>query len=84
MERDFTLAQEDELMDYTKQSPQAPALLWWDKDDEKTWVPYGWQIKDPKGWIDYANAATKAENGLVPTIPWDPQNPESWIPYGWK
>lgn len=84
MERDFTKAQEDELGNYDQHVTNPPALHWWDPDDEKTWVPYGWLVKDTKGWMDYTTDATKKEHGLEHSAPWDPNNPESWVPYGWK
>ena len=84
MERGFTMSQEGENLDYNKRAMNPCSLHWWDPDDEKTWVPYGWHVKNPQGWIDYTTEATKTENGLEPSIPWDPNNPESWVPHGWK
>ena len=31
----------------------------WDESDPKTWVPYGWRIKDPSKWVDYAEQASQ-------------------------
>ena len=84
MERDFKNAQEDELLNYSKRSAHPCSLKWWDPEDEKTWAPYGWHVKDMDKWADFTAEATKSENGLEPAIPWDPENPQSWVPYGWK
>ena len=37
----------------------------WDNDDPSTWVPWGWEIKDPKKWVDYAKRATSRGHGLA-------------------
>ena len=39
----------------------------WDNDDPSTWVPWGWEIKDPKKWVDYAKRATSRDHGLAPS-----------------
>ena len=45
----------------------------WDENDPKTWVPFGWRIKDPSKWVDYAEQATQHGLGEIksPTKPDD-------------
>ena len=76
-EKDYKHAQADEKVTESelpsastgKDSPIAPAepvLPWWDKDDESTWIPYGWVPKRPDLWVDFNFEHQPLEVALPP------------------
>ena len=49
---------------------------WLDDNDQATWVPYGWVVKDKKKWVDWSAAATQGDHGLAKAGPGSPPQPQ--------